>query len=497
MRKIAIAVITAAITAAAATGCGSTAQNTQETSQTAVSASSADSAADQSTEAETESTDTQAGADVNGDGSVIVGFITSDNDTGTSAQLNAGIRDMLDRLQQNGTIDSWSGMLVSGNDTEVEEQLARQCINDKSDWVIFRPSRYKESDTAAALMHDRGIQVIEAGAETQNAAVNACLYIGPDDEQIGEMIGEYLISSQNGGSYIHLSEHTGSAAQVLRQQGLEKALNGQTGYTDAGSYEAEGDDEHARNAVANAVALNGDDLDFIICDNNVMAAAAADELESIGQYGRIVIGVGSQEDVQDLLADGRIACIVDISVEQQLEELEKVFTCAAEGQPIGSDSEITLSMASSDTIYNGTDSTADTGSSGYSQSVQSAGVTASDGTQTADQSSDGQADTENAAGGDTTALTPEEAAAQAAAAQAAAAASGDGAMGQDTQSAENGAASASTDAAAQVAAEQAAAAQAAAAQAAAEQAAAQAAAAQAAAEQAAAAAQSAAAATGQ
>ena len=491
MKRVCIAAVTAALVATAAAGCGSsagTAQNVQETSHPAdLAVSDDDTTTQQSAEADTADTDTQVSADANGDGKVIVGFIASDNDTGVSAQLNEGIRDMLDRLQRNGIIDDWSGMLVSGNDTAVEEQLAKQCIKDKSDWVIFRPSMYEESDAAAVLMHDKGIQVIEVGAVTQNAAENACLYIGPDDEQVGKMIGEYLMSGSSSGNYIHLTEHTGSAAQVLRQQGLEKALKGQTGYTDAGSYKAEGDDEHARNAVANAVALNGNDLDFIICDNNVMAAAAAEELASIGRNGCIVTGVGSQEDIQDLLADGQITCTVDISVQQQLEKLEEVFTGAAEGRTAAADPAITLSMASSDTVYSDTTRTADKGSTGNSQTAAQAAAAASNNTQVTDQASAGQTGTEESTGADTAAAqaaAEQTAAAQAAAAQAAAAqaqAPGDGAAGQSSQTAEG-------DAAAQAAAAQAAAAQAAAAQAAAAQAAAaQAAAAQAAAAQAAAA----------
>ena len=98
---------------------------------------SAEDATEAATEAVEEAT---AGGDLNGDGKIIVGYISKNTVDVFHATLNGAAQERLDALVEDGTIDEWTGILDGNTDGAKQCDLAQDCINYPCDYVIILPA---------------------------------------------------------------------------------------------------------------------------------------------------------------------------------------------------------------------------------------------------------------------------------------------------------------------------------------------------------------------
>ena len=93
-----------------------------------------------------------AGGDLNGDGKIIVGYISKNTVDIFHATLNGAAQERLDALVADGTIDEWTGILDGNTDAAKQCDLAQDCINYPCDYVIILPAESTASDPAVTAM---------------------------------------------------------------------------------------------------------------------------------------------------------------------------------------------------------------------------------------------------------------------------------------------------------------------------------------------------------
>ena len=93
-----------------------------------------------------------AGGDLNGDGKIIVGYISKNTVDVFHATLNGAAQERLDALVADGTIDEWTGILDGNTDGAKQCDLAQDCINYPCDYVIILPAESTASDPAVTSM---------------------------------------------------------------------------------------------------------------------------------------------------------------------------------------------------------------------------------------------------------------------------------------------------------------------------------------------------------
>ena len=79
-------------------------------------------------------------ADVNGDGKIVVGYISKNFTDPFHAPINARAEEYFDQAVADGIIDEWTGLLDGETDANKQIDRAADCISKQCDIVIFLPA---------------------------------------------------------------------------------------------------------------------------------------------------------------------------------------------------------------------------------------------------------------------------------------------------------------------------------------------------------------------
>ena len=109
-----------------------------------------------------------AGGDLNGDGKIVVGYISKNTVDVFHAQINGAAEEKLNALKEEGVIDDWTGILDGNTDAAKQCDLAQDCINYNCDYVIILPAESTASDPAVTSLSDAGIGVIVVNSKTDS-----------------------------------------------------------------------------------------------------------------------------------------------------------------------------------------------------------------------------------------------------------------------------------------------------------------------------------------
>ena len=90
--------------------------------------------------AETEGGEVSYEADVNGDGKIVVGYISKNFTDPFHAPINARAQEYFDKAVEDGIIDEWTGLLDGETDPNKQIDRAADCISKECDIVIFLPA---------------------------------------------------------------------------------------------------------------------------------------------------------------------------------------------------------------------------------------------------------------------------------------------------------------------------------------------------------------------
>lgn len=310
MKKKILATLMAAAMTMSLAACGAAKEEAaapaaQETKEEAPAAEAATEAAAEATEA------VASGGDLNGDGKIIVGYISKNTVDVFHATLNGAAEERLNALVSDGTIDEWTGILDGNTDAAKQCDLAQDCINYPCDYVIILPAESTASDPAVTSMADAGIGVIVVNSATDSTESAALTFSGSDDVYAGELMGNYVMEkAPDGGVFIHCQGIIGNSAQIQRGEGIANTIEKDSKWTKAADIPCDWDASKAVNAVDDYLAQYGDDLKAIICDNDDMSSAAQAECNAKGREDIVCIGVDGNQGPLQMVKDGTLGATV-------------------------------------------------------------------------------------------------------------------------------------------------------------------------------------------
>ena len=118
--------------------------------------------------AETEAGEVSYVADANGDGKIVVGYISKNFTDPFHAPINARAEEYFDQAVADGVIDEWTGILDGNTDAGTQIDRSADCISKNCDFVIILPAEAVASDPAVTSMAEAGINVIVVNSKTES-----------------------------------------------------------------------------------------------------------------------------------------------------------------------------------------------------------------------------------------------------------------------------------------------------------------------------------------
>ena len=250
-------------------------------------------------------------ADVNGDGKVVVGYISKNFTDPFHAPINARAKEYFDQAVKDGVIDEWTGLLDGETDPNKQIDRAADCISKQCDIVIFLPAEAEAADPALTQMADAGILVIEVNSKSSSCDEKAIAYVGSDDVEAGNMLAQWVIDNcPDGGKYIHCNGILGNSAQIQRTEGMHALMDEHPEFEMVGDFDTKWDGNLAADAASDSMAKYGDELVAIICDNDGMSSAAQKMCNDNGREDIICIGVDGVEVPMQMVKDGSLKATV-------------------------------------------------------------------------------------------------------------------------------------------------------------------------------------------
>lgn len=308
-KKILTTIIAIAMTMNLSACGGGPAATTADTSMTQGEKASETEAAESTGEAAAEAAAT--GGDLNGDGKIIVGYISKNTVDVFHATINGAAQERLEALVADGTIDEWTGILDGNTDPAKQCDLAQDCINYPCDYVIILPAESTASDPAVTSMADAGIGVIVVNSATDSTESVAMAFAGSDDVYAGELMGNYVMDkAPDGGVFVHCQGIIGNSAQIQRGEGISNTIGSDSKWKNAADVPCDWDASKAVNTVDDYLAQYGDDLKAVICDNDDMSSAAQAECNAKGRSDIVCIGVDGNQGPLQMVKEGTLGATV-------------------------------------------------------------------------------------------------------------------------------------------------------------------------------------------
>lgn len=249
--------------------------------------------------------------DVNGDGKIIVGYISKNLTDPFHGPINTHAEEAFDALVADGTIDEWTGILDGQTLPDVQINCAADCITKNCDYVFIAPCEAEASDPAVTQMADAGIKVCVFNSKTTSTDDVAFVYTGSDDVYAGELLAQWVIDNcPDGGKYIHCNGILGNSAQIQRTEGMHNLMDKLPEFEMVADEDTQWSGEKAATAAENAMAQYGDELVAIICDNDDMSSAAQSACNAAGRSDIICVGVDGNQTPLEMIKAGELGATV-------------------------------------------------------------------------------------------------------------------------------------------------------------------------------------------
>lgn len=251
------------------------------------------------------------GGDVNGDGKIIVGYISKNLTDPFHAPINSYAEERMNQLVADGVIDEWTGILDGNTDGARQVDLAADCVGQACDYVIILPAESVASDPALLNMTDAGVKVVVVNSKTESTDALALTYCGSDDVYAGELMANYVNEKcPDGGVYLHCQGVIGNSAQIQRGEGILNVIGDDPKWTLAADVPCDWAADKATNAAQDFMNQYGDELVAIICDNDDMSSAAQTACNEAGRSDIVCIGVDGNQGPLGMVKAGTLGATV-------------------------------------------------------------------------------------------------------------------------------------------------------------------------------------------
>ncbi len=244
-----------------------------------------------------------------GDG-IVVGWLKKNTTNVFETYINQGGDEYLEEMKSQGVIADY--ISFDGNtDPSTQISQASDLVNLGVDVAILQPAEADGSAPALQTLVDAGIPVVVVNARTSNTDDLAAAYVGSYDVDAGEIMGNFVVDTLGEtGGYCHLMGAVGNSAAIQRTEGVHNILDGKSGWTMLDEQTAEWQGDKASRFTQDWIALYGDQLDAIICDNDDMSVAAKIACIEAGREDIVVIGVDAIDSALAMVKSGELDATV-------------------------------------------------------------------------------------------------------------------------------------------------------------------------------------------
>ena len=190
-------------------------------------------------------------------------------------------------------------LIVRDAEADVDTQIQQidELIEQKVECVFLCPADWEKITPALEALNEAGIPVVNLDTEVKETGLVKA-FVGSDNRNAGYVCGEDLVSRMPEGGRIVIVESSGINSINERITGFEEAiLNG--GFEvvrriDAGSEQI--------GAVLRTL-LDGEEIDAIMCGNDVMAIQVLELLKQTKKQDILVYSVGGSPAIKSALAE--------------------------------------------------------------------------------------------------------------------------------------------------------------------------------------------------
>jgi ribose transport system substrate-binding protein len=205
-------------------------------------------------------------------------------------------------------------VLAPPQETDIERQVAmvEDLITQKVDAILIAPAGSKEIVPVLVRAKRAGILVVNVDnrVDAQAAGAGGLVldgYIGADNEEGGEMAGDYLVNLLGGkGKVAMLEGIRGVDNAEARRSGFLKAINKVPGIRLIASRTANWSQDEALNVFADMLQAHPD-IQGVFCANDMMALGAIAAIDQAGKTGKIfVVGYDNLAEAQKAMLDGKL-----------------------------------------------------------------------------------------------------------------------------------------------------------------------------------------------
>ena len=237
------------------------------------------------------------------DSSVKIGVLMKTMSDAYSNKLGTAIQDYVEKNYPNAELYLMDGQAdIAKQISQAEDIIAKQV-----DVIILNPQDADGSAQVLTLAADADIPVVEVNTET--TSTDYVSYVGSNDSEAGEMMGNYVMEQLgDGGQYAILEGEMGQSAQLLRYQGLEETILKDDKYECVGTLSASWQRDKAMSTTEDWIGKYPD-LKAVICENDDMSMGALQAAEAEGK-DLVIIGVDGISDALQAVKDGRLSASV-------------------------------------------------------------------------------------------------------------------------------------------------------------------------------------------
>lgn len=277
------------------------------------------------------------------DSSVKIGVLMKTMSDAYSNKLGTAIQDYVEKNYPNAELYLMDGQAdIAKQISQAEDIIAKQV-----DVIILNPQDADGSAQVLTLAADADIPVVEVNTET--TSTDYVSYVGSNDSEAGEMMGNYVMEQLgDGGQYAILEGEMGQSAQLLRYQGLEETILKDDKYECVGTLSASWQRDKAMSTTEDWIG-NYPDLKAVICENDDMSMGALQAAEAEGK-DLVIIGVDGISDALQAVKDGRLSASVLQDADGQASAVIDVAVKVGVGEEVESRYNVPFQLITADNV---------------------------------------------------------------------------------------------------------------------------------------------------
>ena len=277
------------------------------------------------------------------DSSVKIGVLMKTMSDAYSNKLGTAIQDYVEKNYPNAELYLMDGQAdIAKQISQAEDIIAKQV-----DVIILNPQDADGSAQVLTLAADADIPVVEVNTET--TSTDYVSYVGSNDSEAGEMMGNYVMEQLgDGGQYAILEGEMGQSAQLLRYQGLEETILKDDKYECVGTLSASWQRDKAMSTTKDWIGKYPD-LKAVICENDDMSMGALQAAEAEGK-DLVIIGVDGISDALQAVKDGRLSASVLQDADGQASAVIDVAVKVGVGEEVESRYNVPFQLITADNV---------------------------------------------------------------------------------------------------------------------------------------------------